>query len=665
MEIGFSMKLIFDRGRWSFTDADGAGWKKLGFELNGGKNREYSVMENDCGIDATCANGGFREEIKFRYGTAPCSLIVSRLIMNVGTVPLRLDSVSDGKIDDVGEIGFPGIHEYTIRYVHSGNMRTEKFPRSRPEYPYVRPIPYGPVRFGVDDANNFPALIVCDEDYRCLLVEGDLNQTSFVREWELGLDGGAPDRLIGTYRACQILPMSDAKILKPGETAEVSRVFYQILRNTHPQNAFAGYLEALNQHHDFAGRHSAMLRGAVYCTWNFGVFADITTGNIKLRAEKLAREIPECTHFLIDDGFQAERKGRNAGVDSFYPIPDKGFDCVKFPDGMKPVAEAISKVGLVPCIWLAPKVYLDSRLAAEHPDWLLRDGSGDEKLIGNSTFLDLSVAPAREFFLQVLDTLFVHWGFKGLKFDFMTQWFSLERARFKNGGSGPEWRNYIFREIRNRIGPDGLFMTCIAMSMGNPFPGLFADCYRCGCDIHLCTWPEQIKACKANLPQILIPGRETFLLNMDSAGFGPVPYNEQIFRLTWVFITQGILEIGGKVEELTPEQFALFRKLLRNVDRGNKVVCLDERAFTGDGFPEALMVSYPEDSPWRRDGVGKHIAFFNWSDSTKAVGVPTEKAGISDKNRISDYWTGEACRLQQDLLMAALPPHSCKLFEIS
>lgn len=665
MEMGFSMKLIFDRGRWSFTDADGAGWKKLGFELNGGENREYSVMENDCGIDAARLVGGFREEIKFSYGTAPCSLIVSRFITNAGTEPLTLESVSDGKIDDDGEIVLPELHAYTIRYVQSGNMRTEKFPRSRPEYPYVRPIPYGPVRFGVDDANNFPALIVCDEDYRCLLVEGDLNQVSFVREWELGLDGGDSNRLIGTYLARQILPMSDAKIIKPGETVEVSRVFYRILRKTHPQHAFAGYLEALNQHHDFAGRHSAMLHNAVYCTWNFGVFGNITAENIKLRAKKLAKEIPECTHFLIDDGFQTERKGNNAGIDSFYPVPEKGSDCVKFPDGMKPVAETINKVGLVPCIWLSPKVYLSSRLAIEHPDWLLRDGNGDEKLIGNSTFLDLSVVPAREFFLQVLDTLFVRWGFKGLKFDFMTQWFSLERARFKNGGSGPEWRDFLFREIRNRIGPDGLFMTCIAMSMGNPFPGLFADCYRCSCDIHMGTWPEQIKAIKGTLPQILIPGRQTFLLNMDSAGFGPVPENEQILRLTWVFITQGIIEIGGKLEELTQDKFKLFRKLLKNIDRGNKVVCLDKRAFTGDGMPESLMVAYPEESPWRKAGVKIHIAFFNWTDSPKAVSVPAEKAGLAKCDRISDYWTGEKCFLHDDLLLAFLPPRTSKLLEVS
>ena len=43
----------------------------------------------------------------------------------------------------------------------------------------------------------------------------------------------------------------------------------------------------------------------------------------------------------------------------------------------------------------------------------------------------------------------------------------------------------------------------IAMSTGNPFPGRFADCYRCGTDIHEGTWPEERKACRATAPSVV------------------------------------------------------------------------------------------------------------------------------------------------------------------
>ena len=40
------------------------------------------------------------------------------------------------------KILLPGVNEYFLRYAHSSNVRTEKLPMSRPDYPYWRPIPY-------------------------------------------------------------------------------------------------------------------------------------------------------------------------------------------------------------------------------------------------------------------------------------------------------------------------------------------------------------------------------------------------------------------------------------------------------------------------------------------------------------------------------------------
>ncbi|MDD5704985.1 MAG: alpha-galactosidase [Kiritimatiellae bacterium] len=659
------MEACLGLGRWSWCSADGAGWKNIGFALNGTACRDYVVRREADVLIAVGETDGWREELRCRREPAAESLSVTRFITNTGSKPLDLESILDGKLDDAGEVVFPNMGEYWIRYVYSGNVRTERLPRSRPEYPYVRPIPYAPVTLGVDDGNQFPVLLICDEGYKHVLVEGDLNQTSFVREWELGLNGGSAGQLIGTYRARQIYPSSSGKILQPGETAEVSSVYYQVLRDTHPQDAFAGYLEALRKRHAFAGEKSPMRHGAVFCTWNFGTYENISAESVAASAQKLARDIHECTHYLIDDGYQAERKGRNAGIDSFYPVPAAGFDPVKFPRGMKEVAGAIREAGLTPCIWLSPKLYLDSKLAADHPDWILRSHDGRSDLIGETSFLDLSVEPARRFFLDVLDTVLTDWTFKGLKFDFMTHWFTLENARYRNGSSGPEWRDFLFGEIRKRVGPDGLFMTCIAMSMGNPFPGLFADCYRCGCDIHMGTWPEQLKAVKATLPQILLPGRHTFLPNMDSAGFGDVPRNEQLMRLAWVFITQGVLEIGGQPERWTDEQIRLLRRLLARPDRGNRVRCLDERAFTGDGLPEMLAVDYPDDSPTRRDGVLTHLAFFNWSETTKAIGLRLEERFWLRRFKVKEYWTGKDRPVKDGILTDVLPPRSSALYEIS
>lgn len=549
-----------------------SGWFDIEFELNGqiwnGQNKQQRIEYEHFG------NG----------------VIVHRFIRG----PLTIDSVSDRC-----RAALKDQHPYTLRWMHSSNVRTEKYPVSRPEYPLIRPLPNEPVCFNDGEANHFPAFTVFDAAYQTMLVEGDLNQTQFRRVWEVG-------QMLQIYRGIQRYESAASKpVLASGEELEVSRVYYEILHNTHPQDAYNGYIKALQKFHSFAVVHSPMRHGAVFCTWNYGTRHHISESLLLTRAKALAQRIPECTHFLIDDGYQANRNCRFAGLDAFYPEPSEGYNRNLFPSGMHFMASELKKLGLTPAIWLAPALYLDSRLATEHPEWLLRDEHGNTALLGNFTYLDVSVPEAYEFFIKVLDVLFVEWGFRGLKFDFMTQWFQLENARFRHG-SGDEWRDRIFGEIRQRIGRNGIFMTCIAMSMGNPFPGRFADCYRCGCDIHDGTREEQLKACRATLPQILLPGKELFLLNMDSMGFGDTPLHEQLVRLNWVFITQGIFELGGKIESMPDSQIAMWRKLLKNIDRGQRVRCLDEAAFTGADLPAVLRS-------------GHFTAFFNWSETQSRI----------------------------------------------
>ena len=652
--------LKFENGRLCFS-LNRSGWHNISFEFNGIFSSELEFSST--GSDFTAESPVHRERLVFEE-PGQNTLIVRRFITNITDQQLVIESISDGMLDEYANIAVANMHEYTLRYLHSSNMRSERFPDSRPEYPYIRPVPYAPVHFNIGEYNNLPAFVICDENYESLLIEGDLNQTTFERSWKIGLDGpGEKSKLLRTCHAEQRYLMTDNLALAPGQEIEVSRVYYQILEKTHPQDAFAGYIEALNHEHEFQVVNSPMLNGAVFCTWNYGTLHNICEKLILDRAKALKERVPECTHFLIDDGFHKNRNGRNGPLDTFYPNPSKGFDESLFPNGMKYVSDELTRIGFTPCIWASPAVYLESPLAQEHPEWLLCDNIGNSALLGQSTYLDLSVPEAREFFLRVLDVLFVDWGYKGVKLDFMSHWFTLEKGYFRNGGSGVQWRDFVFSEIRKRIGDKGLFMTCIAMSMGNPFPGLYADCYRCGFDIHDGTWEEQLKACKGTLPQILLEGRKSLLLNMDSAGFGSIPEHEQILRLTWIFITQGIIELGGPVETMPQKQLNLWRRMLKTIDRGHKVTCLDENAFTGSGLPEILRVEYPDDSAMAQAGIKAHIAFFNWQDHLRPVGGDCRYLGVSDEDKVTDYWTEEQI-VPDDLIVELLPPHSAILLEV-
>ena len=672
MESQMKRNFEFENGRFRFLDEDGSGWKDWQFGFNGQLSSQMPCVESDVGEKggrAVLQGTDHRETLEFSVDAERQALVVSRRITNTGTRDLPFQSVCDGILDERGAVLFSGpfipIDIFKLRYFHSSNIRTEKFPRFRVEYPYVRCIPYDPVHFNHDEANHLPAFgICCGREYETVLVEGDLNQIRFERSWELGLEGVAKEGRIGHCRGIQRYTLSNGFALPPGETVEVSRVFYQLKRHASPQTAFDDYVEELGRHHDFRGPKTRMRREVVYCTWNYGVFGDIDEDNILKRAEILAKRIPNCTHFLIDSGYQAQHDGYGcSGIDSFYPVPAKAFDKGRFPHGMRFISDGIRALGLKPCIWLSPKLFLASPLAREKPEWVLKDKDGSNELIGESSFLDLSNPEARAYYLEVLDALLVEWGFEGIKYDFMTQWFLMDKIRFRQG-SGIEWRDFAFDEIRRRIGEDGFFMTCIAFGAGNPFPGLHADCYRAGFDIHEGTWAEQVRSCSGTLAQVLIEGGKTYLLNMDSAGFAKIPEHERIFRFNWCFITQGILEIGGKLEELTDEQFVLLNKYLDHADRGNKVVCLDERAFTGETLPEILQVKYTKSGPMADVGVAQHMACFNWSDRPKRISVSLEAAGIAATQMIADFWTGEPVPRSNGFLSFDLPSHASVLVAV-
>ena len=59
-------------------------------------------------------------------------------------------------------------------------------------------------------------------------------------------------------------------------------------------------------------------------------------------------------------------------------IPDK----TKFPNGMVPVCEYIQKKGMKPGMWISfATVNVESKVAKEHPEWILKDKNGDPAFI--------------------------------------------------------------------------------------------------------------------------------------------------------------------------------------------------------------------------------------------------------------------------------------------
>jgi len=167
-----------------------------------------------------------------------------------------------------------------------------------------------------------------------------------------------------------------------------------------------------------------------------------------------------------------------------------------FPGTMREAADLIRNAGYRPGIWIAPfMVGNRSRIAREHPDWLLRDREGqpivrwkhylinrvwgldDEEVLP----LDTSHPEAFEYLKLVFQT-FRDWGFTFYKTDFMDWglYDSSTVSRHSPGKTGVHYLREVLEMIRETIGEEAYWLGCIL-----PFPPALGlvDGMRIGNDV--------------------------------------------------------------------------------------------------------------------------------------------------------------------------------------
>ncbi|WP_371404291.1 alpha-galactosidase [Kribbella sp. NBC_00662] len=116
--------------------------------------------------------------------------------------------------------------------------------------------------------------------------------------------------------------------------------------------------------------------------------------------------------FVVDDGWFVGRSDDAGG------LGDWEVDPAKFPDGLDGFISQLRDLGLDFGLWIEPEsVSPSSRLASEHPEWILRTAGREPVLIRNQLLLDLSRDDVREFIRGTLDRLLATYDIKYLKWD--------------------------------------------------------------------------------------------------------------------------------------------------------------------------------------------------------------------------------------------------------
>ena len=148
-----------------------------------------------------------------------------------------------------------------------------------------------------------------------------------------------------------------------------------------------------------------------YTSW-YNYYQDISETIILRDLASLSKYKEYVNTYQIDDGYETK-------VGDWLIVDEK-----KFPNGMNAMAEAIHAEGFKAGIWLAPfGAQKGSKIALEHPDWLIKDGKGKPLFVGHNWggfyALDIYNEGARAYIKKVFNTVLNEWDFDMVKLDFL------------------------------------------------------------------------------------------------------------------------------------------------------------------------------------------------------------------------------------------------------
>ncbi|CEJ00112.1 hypothetical protein RMCBS344292_14178 [Rhizopus microsporus] len=213
-----------------------------------------------------------------------------------------------------------------------------------------------------------------------------------------------------------------------------------------------------------------------WTSW-YNYYGDVSELVINENVEALKQFQYPIDIFQIDDGFQT-------AIGDWLSINEK------FPSGMKAVASKIKNAGFKAGLWLAPyAVGFNSRLAQEHPDWLIIDPESKKPVVAGPNWggfyaLDMYHPGARQYLKEVFDTVLHDWGFDMLKLDFCFAAAMIPRC----GKSRGQIMWEAMELIRDLVGPDKLVLGC-----GVPLACAFRKVDYCRIGSDVAPWWEDSK----------------------------------------------------------------------------------------------------------------------------------------------------------------------------
>ena len=407
------------------------------------------------------------------------------------------------------------------------------------------------------------------------------------------------------------------------------------------------------------------------CGWNSWDYYrwTVTEEEVVKNAEFIAADPVLREHvkrIIVDDGWQY-------CYGEWEPNP-------LFPGGMKKLADRLRKLGFKPGLWLAPSIVEPHCRIAQWDPGMLALSEGGQPCLGfrcmerYGFLLDPTVPESRKFLEELFDR-YAGMGYGYFKLDFLA--FTMAARRFHDR-SVPRCR--ILRLLMESI-CKGVAGRAEILGCNYPFGtgNSFVDAVRVGGDIH-----SHWRSVKTNTVSVagmfwankrlwlndpdfsLCRGVETsddpdlrrlkpsYVYCRPESAFNPAcafdlagtTLDEQKVLLSLVLMAGGAVNLSDKMYRLNEAGLELARTVV-SADSG----------FGGrplDLFERVLPVYWSQQLKH-----GGRLLIVNWEDEEREIPVSPVSA-LCGNSEVRDFWTGKT---EKCTGCAALPPHSCKLWE--
>ena len=517
-------------------------------------------------------------------------------------------------------------------------------------------------RIGACPYQPFPAIIVSNYRTGKGLVHGTLSQKVFYHNYLVNHEEDTVTLTVfSSFKATHRLDMNPHRVLQDewylgatDEANDIEKIFAKytkVLRTKLPANYGSTNLNRDN---------------LVWGTWNGGIFRNVNEEIIIKEARYLKENFPTLRWIQLDDGYHAYPNNA-MGISVPYEGPE-GVSKVKFPLGLRHLADRIRETGLRPAIWIGMKVPQVTKLYQD------KNGEGwfcDYSFRVPWGLLDVSRPDVREYMESAVNTLCREYGFEAVKHDMWSYAFEDSHDLYANKDkSGYEYRSWWLQLMRSAICTDGYLQTGCDIVMGNPFLGQYFTNYRYGIDIGRGNW-DYVKtnymwgcACFATHTGDL------FVPNSDAVGVFPNLTEDECFFLTnYCLVTHTMVEIGGKLSE-APEDARMrqLKKACCNPNNGQDVY------FVGYNYrspvytiPEIMYFKTPHFSTEENNEVIplRTVGLFNIEEENKDLSFTIADLGLEPGEYVlTDVWGDEQYTVS-DSFTVNVNKHGSRLFAVT